>query len=155
MRLAILAFFVVTLSAQTVPWPAIGPDVTGAKGPGNHTHDIPAKRCYRASSIDTSFYGPSVAITAISWASGAVTLTVASTAGFTETAIITVSGVVPDGYNGTYALSSNTNNVNPLTLTTLKYKKPISPVGTVTSLGSVRYTPNIIVFSAPLCYAGF
>jgi hypothetical protein len=30
----------------TPPWPAIGPDVTGGPGPGGHSYDIPAKRCY-------------------------------------------------------------------------------------------------------------
>jgi len=30
----------------SVPWPAIGPDVTGGPGPGGHVYDIPAKRCY-------------------------------------------------------------------------------------------------------------
>jgi hypothetical protein len=28
------------------PWPAIGPDVTGGSGPGNHTNMIPAQNCY-------------------------------------------------------------------------------------------------------------
>jgi hypothetical protein len=29
-----------------VPWPAIGPDVTGGPGPGGRAYDIPAKLCY-------------------------------------------------------------------------------------------------------------
>jgi hypothetical protein len=33
----------------TVPWPAIGPDVTGGTGPGGHTFDIPAQVCYKNS----------------------------------------------------------------------------------------------------------
>jgi hypothetical protein len=30
----------------SVPWPAIGPDVTGGPGPGGHTYAIPAQVCY-------------------------------------------------------------------------------------------------------------
>ena len=29
-----------------LPWPAIGPDVTGGPGPGGHVYSIPAKECY-------------------------------------------------------------------------------------------------------------
>ena len=30
----------------SLPWPAIGPDVTGGSGPGNHSFGNPAQRCY-------------------------------------------------------------------------------------------------------------
>lgn len=30
----------------TIPWPAIGPDVSGGSGPGGHAHKIPAHMCY-------------------------------------------------------------------------------------------------------------
>jgi hypothetical protein len=38
----------------TPPWPAIGPDVTGGPGPGGHSYDIPAKRCYNNTSKDSN-----------------------------------------------------------------------------------------------------
>jgi hypothetical protein len=38
----------------TPPWPAIGPDVTGGSGPGGHSYDIPAKRCYNNTSKDSN-----------------------------------------------------------------------------------------------------
>lgn len=34
----------------TMPWPAIGPDVTGGTGPGSHVYKNPAHTCYDASS---------------------------------------------------------------------------------------------------------
>ena len=30
----------------SMPWPAIGPDVSGGNGPGGHSYDIPATSCY-------------------------------------------------------------------------------------------------------------
>jgi len=32
---------------NSIPWPAIGPDVNGANGPGGHSYDIPAAVCYK------------------------------------------------------------------------------------------------------------
>jgi hypothetical protein len=34
----------------SIPWPPIGPDVSGGSGPGGHAYDIPAKMCYDQSS---------------------------------------------------------------------------------------------------------
>jgi len=31
---------------NTIPWPAIGPDVTGGPGPGGHAYQTPAANCY-------------------------------------------------------------------------------------------------------------
>jgi len=33
----------------TIPWPAIGPDVTGGQDPSGHAHRIPARVCYDSS----------------------------------------------------------------------------------------------------------
>jgi hypothetical protein len=33
-----------------IPWPAIGPDVTGGPGPGGHVHKIPAHVCFDSTS---------------------------------------------------------------------------------------------------------
>src|SRR4051812_43238399 len=30
----------------SIPWPAVGPDVTGGSGPGGHAYNIPARLCY-------------------------------------------------------------------------------------------------------------
>jgi hypothetical protein len=37
----------------TVPWPAIGPDVTGGPGPGGHVYAIPAMVCYNNTPKDS------------------------------------------------------------------------------------------------------
>jgi len=39
---------------DSIPWPPIGPDVTGGPGPGGHTYDIPAKVCYDNTPKDSS-----------------------------------------------------------------------------------------------------
>jgi hypothetical protein len=42
---------------NTIPWPAIGPDVTGGSGPGGHaslTASNPAQACYNAGPFDSS-----------------------------------------------------------------------------------------------------
>ena len=36
----------------TMPWPAIGPDVTGGPGPGGHAYPNPAQACYNSSAQD-------------------------------------------------------------------------------------------------------
>jgi hypothetical protein len=38
----------------TMPWPAIGPDVTGGNDPAGHAHKIPAQVCYEASPTDSN-----------------------------------------------------------------------------------------------------
>jgi len=37
-----------------MPWPAIGPDVTGGTGPGGFSYAIPAQACYNNSAKDGS-----------------------------------------------------------------------------------------------------
>ena len=36
----------------SMPWPAIGPDVTGGTGPAGHAYAIPAKHCYNSAAKD-------------------------------------------------------------------------------------------------------
>jgi hypothetical protein len=38
----------------SVPYPVIGPDVTGGTGPGGRAYDIPAKRCYDSTTKESS-----------------------------------------------------------------------------------------------------
>jgi hypothetical protein len=40
----------------SVPWPAIGPDVTGGTGPGGYAYSIPAQACYNNSAKDSNGY---------------------------------------------------------------------------------------------------
>jgi hypothetical protein len=35
-----------------MPWPAIGPDVTGGQDPAGHAHKIPAQVCYETSAMN-------------------------------------------------------------------------------------------------------
>jgi hypothetical protein len=39
--------------SSTIPWPAIGPDVTGGSGPGGHAYANPAQLCYSNTSTNT------------------------------------------------------------------------------------------------------
>ena len=38
----------------TMPWPAIGPDVSGGTDPTGHAYDVPAKTCYNNTTKDTN-----------------------------------------------------------------------------------------------------
>src|SRR5881296_2343846 len=38
----------------TMPWPAIGPDVTGGQDPAGHAYKIPARVCYDNTSKDSN-----------------------------------------------------------------------------------------------------
>jgi hypothetical protein len=39
----------------TMPWPAIGPDVTGGTGPGGHAYATPAQACYASTPADPNY----------------------------------------------------------------------------------------------------
>jgi hypothetical protein len=39
----------------SVPWPAIGPDVTGGNGPDGYSYNIPAQNCYNNSPVDPNY----------------------------------------------------------------------------------------------------
>jgi len=41
---------------SSIPWPAIGPDVTGGIGPGGHAYKIPAQVCYDNATKDSNGY---------------------------------------------------------------------------------------------------
>ena len=38
-----------------MPWPPIGPDVTGGQDPSGHSYNIPAKLCYLNSPVDPAY----------------------------------------------------------------------------------------------------
>ncbi len=63
-------------AAQTPPFPAIGPDVTGGRtDAAGHAYDIPAAVAFKNLPIDSAYQG-SYSITGSSWSSGVETLTV-------------------------------------------------------------------------------
>jgi hypothetical protein len=121
----------------TPPWPAVGPDVTGGNipGVGGHANNIPAELCYANTPIDPA-YQHSYAVNAATWSSGTVTLVAAM--GSVTQGEITVSGVNPAGYNGTFQITSSTG-------ASVSYALASNP-GTYGSGGSVLY-PNIRLFN--------
>jgi hypothetical protein len=126
----------------TPTWPAIGPDVTGGNiaGIGGHANNIPAALCYANTPVDTS-YQQSYSMTGAAWTSGTAQLTVAI--GSISQGEITVSGVNPAGYNGTFQITASTS-------TSVSYNLASNP-GAYVSGGTVKY-PNIRLFSAANCY---
>jgi len=129
----------------TIPFPAIGPDVSGGSDTTGHAYTIPAGLCYANSSIDTS-YQSTYTISAGSWSSsspGATTLTVNNTSNLLKGDQITITGVSPSGYNGTFIIQSASG-------TTITYYQTSNP-GTYSSGGSFTW-PNILLFDANACY---
>jgi len=131
----------------TPPWPPIGPDVTSGNIPnvGGHANNVPAQLCHANSPIDTS-YQTTYAVTAASWSAGTGTLTLGS--GASHLAIsnyITISGINPSGYNGSFAISA-VDTING----TISYALPSNP-GAYVSGGTFAY-PNLLLFNAHNCY---
>ncbi len=129
---------------STPPWPAIGPDVTGGTAPdgvGGYSYAIPAQLCYENTPVDPA-YQSTFAVTGGSWSSGTVTLTTPLNT-LAADATITVSGVSPSGYNGTWQVTAASANTVSFALTT-------NP-GSYLSGGAVAW-PNILLFSAANCY---
>jgi hypothetical protein len=53
---------------SSIPWPAIGPDITGGTGPGGHTYATPAQACYDNTATDASgflLFDPDVCYSAV------------------------------------------------------------------------------------------
>lgn len=128
----------------TPPFPAIGPDVTGGSAPdgaGGYSYAIPAQLCYENTSDDPA-YQKTFTVSTATWSSGTATLTIGSNA-VVSADTVTVSGVNPSGYDGVFAITSETS-------TTISYALPTSP-GSYSSGGSVSY-PNILLFNAATCY---
>jgi hypothetical protein len=126
----------------TPPWPANGPDVTGGNiaGVGGHANSLPAALCYTNAPVDTS-YQQSYSVTGATWASGTVKLAVG--VGSISEGEITVSGVNPAGYNGTFQITASTSS-------SVSYSLASNP-GAYVSGGMLQY-PNIRLFSAANCY---
>lgn len=127
----------------TPPWPAIGPDVTGGTAPdglAGHSYALPAQVCYMNTPVDSS-YQQTFPVTGANWSSGTATLTTSNSLVANDT--VTVSGVSPSAYNGTFAVTGATS-------TTISYALPNNP-GIYSSGGSINY-PNILLFNAANCY---
>jgi hypothetical protein len=134
------------IGQTTIPFPAIGPDVSGGNDLTGHVYTIPAGLCYANSAIDTSRQ-TTYTVTAANYANGSpavTTLTLNSTTGLTVGDKITVTGISPSAYNGTVLIE--TISGNQITF----YPQTASP-GTYVSGGSFTW-PNILLFDANVCY---
>ena len=129
----------------TPTWPPIGPDVTGGTAPdgaGAHAYAIPSQLCYSNTPIDSA-YQKTYTVGGASWSGGSATLTIGSNT-LVNGNTITVSGVNPSGYNGTFLVSGESG-------TTVTYPLKSNP-GNYLSGGSVTI-PNILLFNGDTCYS--
>jgi hypothetical protein len=128
-----------------IPWPPIGPDVSGGNiaGVGGHANIIPAHACFHDTPFDPS-YQTTYTVTGASWNSGQqlATITIGSH-DLVSGDVITVSGINPPAYNGTFS-------VYAVTTTTISYDMPTNP-GSYSSGGTFKY-PNILNYDACNCY---
>ncbi|MGH9328509.1 MAG: hypothetical protein ACRD2B_17705 [Terriglobia bacterium] len=91
----------------TSPWPSIGPDVTGGTAPdglAGYSYTIPAQECFADTPIDPA-YQQTFSVSGASWSSGTATLTISSNLLY-EGDVVTVSGINPSGYNGTFEITA-------------------------------------------------
>ena len=95
-----------------------------------------------SSGVISSFITPPFSIATIAWTTGVVALTTSLPHGIPvgETTTITVAGVTPAGYNGTFTATSATT-------TELTYSLASNP-GTETVLGTVLTGPQIYLQAA-------
>lgn len=128
----------------TPAWPSVGPDVTGGNIPnmGGYANNIPAELCYANSSVDTG-YQTTYTVTAASWSSGTATLTIGANT-LTASEVITVSGITPSGYNGTFEITGENS-------TQISYDLASNP-GSYSSGGTFKF-PNVLLFDASTCYS--
>jgi len=119
--------------------------VTGRSGPGGHTSDIPARRCYQQTAIDPAYQGTPIPITGASWSSNNTTINFPGADTLIPTAVVTISGAHPSGYNGTFGINAQTS-------TSISFAQN-NPPGPYISDGTITYTPNILKFDAAGCYS--
>jgi hypothetical protein len=125
----------------------LSPSTAGQSTP---VHTIPVSSMYFSSSGTSSFLSDTndgslltmaayntqtqtVAISAASWSSGTVTLTTATNY-YTVGNSVTVTGMTPSAYNGTYAITAETS-------TSVKYALAANP-GTATTFGTAASLPS-------------
>lgn len=136
----------------TPPWPAIGPDVncssaagedcnTPADGVSGYSYYIPAQLCELNTPVDSS-YQRAISVAGATWSGGTATLSTAPNT-LQKFDTLTVSGVSPAGYDGTFEVTATT-------ATSVSYALPTNP-GTYAASGTVNY-PNILLYNASNCY---
>jgi hypothetical protein len=139
----------------TPPWPPIGPDVSGGSGPGGYSYPIPAQLCHDNTALDST-YSKTYSVSTATWSqweyssydpgagiSGYLTVTLSGTNTLLGGEIITISGVNPPGYNGTYVLNSIFSSGGLMLI------QPTNP-GTYISGGTVS-GPQVLAFDANSC----
>lgn len=131
----------------SIPWPAIGPEVTGGTGAGGHAYTIPAAFCAMKTPIDHFKDSSPQTITSATFSGGTVTITASGMSSWGATVTVTVVGVSPAGYNGTWGIKSNTGS-------TVTYALAPDPGG-AGSGGTITLTPNLLGFDAGACYAAY
>jgi hypothetical protein len=140
------SFWADGIGNTSIPWPPIGPDVSGGNIPnvGGYANNIPAELCYANSPVDAN-YQTSYAVTSASWSSGTERLTFASST-FSSSLLpqgeIRISGANPSGLNGTFQITASTTNSVSFALA--------SNPGSFES-GAMLY-PNVRLFNASNCY---
>lgn len=110
-------------SVYTAPWPPIGPDVTGGTGPGGYGYATPAQAAYLDLPVDSA-YTETTGISGASWSGGAATITTSAVpAAFGEGEYhfiggkITVAGVSPAGYDGTFIATASSCGASSCSVT--------------------------------------
>jgi hypothetical protein len=111
---------------------------------GGFSYAIPAQLCYQNTPIDPS-YQNSYKVGAATWSSGTATLATNGNS-FAVDDTISVAGVIPSGYNGTW-------QVKAVTPSSVSFFLPSNP-GPYASGGTLS-SPNVLLFNAAHCYAYF
>jgi len=132
----------------SVPFPAIGPDVSGGNmaGVGGRANKIPAQQCFERSTLDSD-YSNAYSINSGSRSGNTVTLAIgAAAASVRSETLITVTGATPSGYNCPLPGCP----VVGTTASTVSYVVPNDP-GPYSSGGSLNW-PVVLNFDANACY---
>jgi hypothetical protein len=140
------AFWNDGIGQSSIPWPPIGPDVSGGNIPnaGGYANHIPAEVCYANAPVDPS-YQNSYSIISATWSSGTETLTFAGgtfSSSLLPQGEIRISGATPSTLNGTYQITASTPS-------TIQFALSPNP-GSFNS-GTMLF-PNVRLFNANNCY---
>jgi hypothetical protein len=87
-------------------------------------------------------------VTGATWAANEITFSTPGSSTFPMGSTVTVAGVIPAGYNGTYTTDSSPT---PAKIT---FVQPANP-GADGTTGTIQYTPNILAYDARTCYASY
>jgi hypothetical protein len=129
-----------------VPFPAVGPDVTGGDIPsvGGFAYNIPAERCFKTSAVDPSHATTSTGVTA-TWSGGTATANIGSNAGnINPASTITITGMTPAGFNCQHCV------VTAQTSSSVSYALASNPGAS--GSGGTAYWPDLLAFNSDSCY---